>query len=142
MAAPPPPISFPPLELSRFFRLLSSLPLPAKRAALRAACLPCLSFLPCLALPAHYLRARARVRLSLSLSLSPIHPPPPPRLAIARARCCVRYIVYTSVPSLNKLLFIRPVAEMNLRDSYRTPAGYARWIRIAFVPTKRILPSH
>lgn len=38
----------------------------------------------------------------------------------SRERCCVRYIVYTSVPSLNKLLFIRPVAEMNLRDSYRT----------------------
>lgn len=52
--------------------------------------------------------------LSLALSFS-LHP-----VSRSRERCCVRYIVYTSVPSLNKLLFIRPVAEMNLRDSYRT----------------------
>lgn len=106
MAAPPPHSlsTLLPLLLSSFRVSFASF-FPPPRAALY-----------------DYLRARIRVRLA---SL-----PPPPRLSSlslslhpvsrSRERCCVRYIVYTSVPSLNKLLFIRPVAEMNLRDSYRT----------------------
>lgn len=55
------------------------------------------------------------------LSLSPsLFLSPSPSLSRARARSPrTLYRVYERT-SLNKLLFIRPVAEMNLRDSYRT----------------------
>lgn len=95
MAARPPPPR--PLELSRFFRLLSSSPTRSPTPTTYASSARLSSTLPASTLPP---------------SLHPV--------SRSRERCCVRYIVYTSVPSLNKLLFIRPVAEMNLRDSYRT----------------------
>lgn len=106
MAAPPPhslsTLPPPPLELSRFFRFLLS---SSTRSPIR---LPTRADSSSARLPS----TPSPLILPLSLSLHPV--------SRSRERCCVRYIVYTSVPSLNKLLFIRPVAEMNLRDSYRT----------------------
>lgn len=58
---------------------------------------------------------------SLSPSFSSLLAPSPSLFSLAIASALLRTLhrVYERT-SLNKLLFIRPVAEMNLRDSYRT----------------------